>query len=68
LGGSAGSDFDVVRAQQRAIDEGRQTAVVLDVFLRLFDALSDAGDDDELSYDRARERFWSEIDAVRYRG
>lgn len=64
LRASAGSDFDMVRAQQRAIDEGGQTAQVLDAFLRLFDALSDAGDDDEPSYDRARERFWTEIDAL----
>lgn len=39
---------------------------VLDAFLRRFDALSDVGDDDDPSYDRALDRFWSEIDALRY--
>jgi len=37
---------------------------VLDAFLRLFDALSDVGEDDDVSYDRARARFWSDIDAL----
>jgi hypothetical protein len=62
LRGSAGSEFDLARARQRAADEGVQMVQVLDAFLRLFDALSDAGDDDEASYDRALAGFWSEID------
>jgi hypothetical protein len=37
---------------------------VLDAFLGLFDALSDVGEDDDVSYDSARERFWSEIDEL----
>jgi hypothetical protein len=67
LRGSAGNDFDLARAQQRAADEGVQMVQVLSAFLRLFDALSDAGDDDDASYDRARARFWSEIDDLRAR-
>jgi hypothetical protein len=61
LRGSAGSDFDLARARQRAADEGVQMVEVLDAFLGLFDALSDVGEDDDVSYDSARELFWSEI-------
>ena len=62
LRGSAGSGFDLARAKQRAADEGAQMGDVLDAFLRLFDSLSDVGDNDDATYDRARDRFWSEID------
>lgn len=41
LRGSAGRDFALARAQQRAADEGVQMVQVLDAFLRLFDALAD---------------------------
>lgn len=65
---AAGDDFDLARAQRRAADEGAQTVGVLAAFLRFFDALSDVGDLDEAAYERGRERFWSEIDALRKRG
>lgn len=68
LRASAGDNFDLARVQQRAADEGAQTVQVVEAFLRLFDALSDAGDDDAPSYDRELERFWSEIDALRSQG
>jgi hypothetical protein len=51
LRASAGNDFDLARVQQRAADDGAQTGQVVEVFLRLFDALSNAGDDDESSYE-----------------
>jgi hypothetical protein len=64
LRGSAGSDFDLIRARRRAGDEGGHMVQVLDAFLRLFDALPDVGEEDEEAYDRELERFWSDIDAL----
>jgi hypothetical protein len=65
---AAGGDFDIDRARQRAADEGSQMALVLDAFLRFFDALPAEGLPDDEGYERAREQFWAEIDALRRQG
>jgi hypothetical protein len=65
---AAGADFDVERARQRAADEGTQMTLVLDAFLGFFDALPAEGLPDDEAYERARERFWAQIDALRHQG